>query len=198
MNQPETSQNIPEYMEGYLAMRRVAHDLFPKLFPLSFKGERVLPLSERCQEELLEALAEKMPETSTSLLSHYLMLWRCEDSVLLAHRQGGPAYGLDGAELGTVSDDWQWGAKTRIEVSLSGTVRRSRHDGLDDEVIMAGLSHEGMVADILWSRPDQVYHGKIANTDDLVTFEGDTPEEVLDAFVAAVEDYKRDMVPSAE
>ena len=45
MNQPETSQNIPTHMEGYLAMRQVAHDLFPKLFPLSFKGERVLPLS---------------------------------------------------------------------------------------------------------------------------------------------------------
>lgn len=44
-------------------------------------------------------------------------------------------------------------------------------------------------AEVEYSTEDKVYYGKISGIDDLVSFEGDTPEKLETAFREAVDDY---------
>lgn len=45
---------------------------------------------------------------------------------------------------------------------------------------------------ISYSPDDEVYHGRVGPTDDLVLFEADKLEEIEDAFYEAVDDYLRE------
>ena len=51
------------------------------------------------------------------------------------------------------------------------------------------LNYEGFVASVHFSTEDDVFHGKLVGVDDLVTFEGQTVDELKSAMEAAVEDY---------
>jgi predicted HicB family RNase H-like nuclease len=51
------------------------------------------------------------------------------------------------------------------------------------------FTYKGYTASIDHSSSDNVFHGKIAGIDDLVSFEGTTEKELEQAFQEAVDDY---------
>ena len=54
---------------------------------------------------------------------------------------------------------------------------------------MTYLTHKGYLGKIQYSEADRCYHGRIEIIRDLVTFEGDTKHEAMNAFNEAVDDY---------
>jgi len=51
------------------------------------------------------------------------------------------------------------------------------------------LKHNGFYGNVEYSAADECFFGKIIGTTDLVTFEGDSVENLKQAFIEAVEDY---------
>jgi predicted HicB family RNase H-like nuclease len=51
------------------------------------------------------------------------------------------------------------------------------------------LTYKGFIGTVHFSAEDKVFHGKIEGTDDLVTFEGHSVEELIKAFHNEVDDY---------
>ncbi len=51
------------------------------------------------------------------------------------------------------------------------------------------LTYKGFMGSVHFSAEDEVFHGKIEGTDDLVTFEGQSTQELIAAFHAEVDDY---------
>ena len=51
------------------------------------------------------------------------------------------------------------------------------------------LTYKGFIGSVHFNVEDKVLYGKIEGINDLITFEGDTVEELIDAFHQAVEDY---------
>ena len=51
------------------------------------------------------------------------------------------------------------------------------------------LKYKDCIATIHFSSEDDIFYGKIAGIDDLISFEGSSVEELKDAFREAVEDY---------
>ncbi len=51
------------------------------------------------------------------------------------------------------------------------------------------LKYKDFTGTVQFSADDEVFHGKIIGIDDLVTFEGQSVEELLNSFHDAVEDY---------
>lgn len=51
------------------------------------------------------------------------------------------------------------------------------------------LQYKGYYADVQFSADDEVFHGKLIGINDLVSFEGNSVEELKNAFHEAVEDY---------
>ena len=51
------------------------------------------------------------------------------------------------------------------------------------------LKHGGYTARVEFSAEDRVFFGKLDDITDLISFEGNTVEELENAFVEAVEDY---------
>lgn len=54
---------------------------------------------------------------------------------------------------------------------------------------MVRLEYKGALGTFAWSNEDGEYFGKIDNTSDLVTFTGVDYDELMGAFVEAVDDY---------
>jgi predicted HicB family RNase H-like nuclease len=54
---------------------------------------------------------------------------------------------------------------------------------------MTTFSHRGYTGSVEYSDADGVYHGKILNTPDLVTYEAETPSKLKIEFEDAVDDY---------
>ena len=50
-------------------------------------------------------------------------------------------------------------------------------------------AYRGYAATIEYDEEDCVYHGRLADIADVITFEGDTPEEAERAFHDSVDDY---------
>ena len=51
------------------------------------------------------------------------------------------------------------------------------------------LEYKGYYADIHFSANDEVFFGKLIGISDLVSFEGNSVNELKEAFIEAVEDY---------
>lgn len=51
------------------------------------------------------------------------------------------------------------------------------------------LSYKDFIGSVHFSADDKVFYGKIEGIDDLVTFEGQTVEELISAFQEEVDDY---------
>lgn len=51
------------------------------------------------------------------------------------------------------------------------------------------LTHKGFIGSVHFSAEDRVFHGKIEGISDLVTFEGNSVDELIKAFHEAVVDY---------
>ena len=51
------------------------------------------------------------------------------------------------------------------------------------------LTYKGFIGSVHFSAEDKVFHGKIEGIDDLVTFEGQSVDELLKAFHEEVDDY---------
>lgn len=51
------------------------------------------------------------------------------------------------------------------------------------------LTYKGFIGSVRFSAEDKVFHGKIDGIDDLVTFEGESVEELIGAFHEEVDDY---------
>lgn len=51
------------------------------------------------------------------------------------------------------------------------------------------LIYKGFIGSVHFDSEDQVFHGKIEGTHDLVTFEGRSVKEIVKAFHEAVDDY---------
>ena len=51
------------------------------------------------------------------------------------------------------------------------------------------LTYKGFIGFVHFSAEDKVFHGKIEGIDDLVTFEGQSVDELLKAFHEEVDDY---------
>ena len=51
------------------------------------------------------------------------------------------------------------------------------------------MKHKGFLGSVHFDADDEVFHGKIEGISDLVTFEGQSVEELKAAFHSAVEDY---------
>ena len=51
------------------------------------------------------------------------------------------------------------------------------------------LEHCGRVGSVEFSQEDGVLHGKLLNTPDLISYEGETVSELIKDFKEAVEDY---------
>jgi len=54
---------------------------------------------------------------------------------------------------------------------------------------MIYLTHKGYLGRIQYSEADRCYYGRIEIIRDLVTFEGDTRHEAINAFCETVDDY---------
>lgn len=52
------------------------------------------------------------------------------------------------------------------------------------------LEHEGVIGSVHYSSKDETFFGKLEGTNDLITFEGSTVNELKKSFVAAVKDYQ--------
>jgi predicted HicB family RNase H-like nuclease len=53
------------------------------------------------------------------------------------------------------------------------------------------ISYKEYLGSVRFSAEDEIFYGKIEGIDDLVTFEGNTVEDLKQAFQDAVEDYIR-------
>lgn len=51
------------------------------------------------------------------------------------------------------------------------------------------LTYKGFIGSVHFSADDKVFHGRIVDIKDLVTFEGDSVGELIKAFHDAVDDY---------
>lgn len=51
------------------------------------------------------------------------------------------------------------------------------------------LTYEGFIGSVHFDAEDKVLYGKIEGINDLITFEGHTVEELIEAFQEAVDDY---------
>ena len=51
------------------------------------------------------------------------------------------------------------------------------------------LKHKDFIGSVQFSSEDDVFYGKITGIDDLVSFEGESVQELRSAFIQAVEDY---------
>ncbi|MFH1428614.1 MAG: type II toxin-antitoxin system HicB family antitoxin [Candidatus Margulisiibacteriota bacterium] len=51
------------------------------------------------------------------------------------------------------------------------------------------IKHKDFIGSVHYNDNDKVFYGKILGIDDLVTFEGESVEELKAAFIDAVEDY---------
>lgn len=51
------------------------------------------------------------------------------------------------------------------------------------------LTYKGFIGSVHFSAEDKVFHGKIEGIDDLVTFEGQSVDELLKSFHEEVDDY---------
>ena len=51
------------------------------------------------------------------------------------------------------------------------------------------LTYRGFIGSVHFSAVDKVFHGRIEGIDDLVTFEGRSVDELLEAFHSEVDDY---------
>lgn len=51
------------------------------------------------------------------------------------------------------------------------------------------LTYKGFIGSVHFSAKDKAFHGKIEGIDDLVTFEGQSVDELLKAFHEEVDDY---------
>ena len=51
------------------------------------------------------------------------------------------------------------------------------------------LTYKGFIGSVHFRAEDKVFHGKIEGIDDLVTFEGQSVDELLKAFHEEVDDY---------
>ncbi|MDI6794017.1 MAG: type II toxin-antitoxin system HicB family antitoxin [bacterium] len=60
------------------------------------------------------------------------------------------------------------------------------------------LTYQGLIGSVHFSPDDDVFYGKIEEINDLVTFEGHTPEGLIKAFQEAVDDYISLCVESAK
>ena len=54
---------------------------------------------------------------------------------------------------------------------------------------MNTLKYKGYVGSVAYSEPDKVFFGKIEGIDGLVNYEGESVQELTDAFKEAVDDY---------
>lgn len=57
------------------------------------------------------------------------------------------------------------------------------------KIIDNRLSYKGYETFVHFNMKDNIFHGKIEDIDDLITFEGKTAKETLTAFRQAVEGY---------
>ncbi|MCF6158049.1 MAG: type II toxin-antitoxin system HicB family antitoxin [wastewater metagenome] len=53
------------------------------------------------------------------------------------------------------------------------------------------LTYKGFIGSVHFSAEDKVFHGKVEGIDDLITFEGSTVDELINAFHEEVDDYIR-------
>lgn len=53
------------------------------------------------------------------------------------------------------------------------------------------LTYKRFIGSVHFDAEDKVFHGKVEGIDDLVTFEGSTVEELIQAFHEEVDDYIR-------
>ncbi|OHB39171.1 MAG: DNA repair protein [Planctomycetes bacterium RIFCSPLOWO2_12_FULL_39_13] len=53
------------------------------------------------------------------------------------------------------------------------------------------LTYKGFIGSVHFSAVDKVFHGRIEGIDDLVTFEGRSVDELLEAFHGEVDDYTK-------
>ena len=51
------------------------------------------------------------------------------------------------------------------------------------------IEYKGFKTQIKYSHEDNVFYGKIENSNDLVSFHGNTLKEAKDSFIESVEDY---------
>jgi len=51
------------------------------------------------------------------------------------------------------------------------------------------MEYKGYIAEIEFDEGDQIYHGRVPEIEDVITFEGKTHEELEQAFVDSIEDY---------
>ena len=51
------------------------------------------------------------------------------------------------------------------------------------------LTYKGFIGSVHFNAGDKVFHGRIEGIDDLVTFEGRSVDELLEAFHSEVDDY---------
>ena len=54
---------------------------------------------------------------------------------------------------------------------------------------MNTLKYKGYIGSVSYSEPDKVFFGQIEGIDDLVTYEGESVQELTSSFHEAVEDY---------
>ena len=54
---------------------------------------------------------------------------------------------------------------------------------------MNTLKYKGYIGSVAYSEPDKVFFGKLEGIDDLVNYEGESVQELTDAFHEAVDDY---------
>lgn len=54
---------------------------------------------------------------------------------------------------------------------------------------MNTLKHKGFIGSVAFSEDDHVFFGKIEGIDGLVNFEGESVDEIINAFHEAVDDY---------
>lgn len=54
---------------------------------------------------------------------------------------------------------------------------------------MNTLRYKGYIGSVAYSEPDKVFFGKLEGIDDLVNYEGESVQELTDAFHEAVDDY---------
>jgi predicted HicB family RNase H-like nuclease len=57
------------------------------------------------------------------------------------------------------------------------------------------LSYKGFIGSVNFSAEDQIFHGKIEEINDLITFEGNTFDELEDSFKYMVEEHILDNKP---
>ena len=69
------------------------------------------------------------------------------------------------------------------EIEPAAAIVQRRHSPVLD------LTYKGYKGSVMYSSPDNVFHGKLQGTRALVSYEGDSVEELQAAFEEAVDDY---------